>query len=519
MIPEQFTVREKAVYSAIPNGITNVIAIKNCSKNAHDSTIRNVINSLLKEGSFIESEYTYRDPGLRRPRKLTFYRLTIRGIKKYFPKLAQSSPAIKSWLEMFPDLEEMPYIPTSNAERKERALRVLETEMFCSAAGVLTTLDKRSACSCSVFGYADYPSVTVPETPRESLCAVLESSCNCVNKDLNGIIDVEDKDCNVDCNYYKTDASSGENLSSNCGILSDSYEFDCSSSAAHSAPCAADCSPCAAHSDSCEAVCDSSAAKMFWYSNRLCEAVKRGNNNEDWNSIILNLLNPSDPYSFYRSTEVTSVFKKNKSDKDLSLIRSQFIGVLANRNRGFVIYRTPRYNGLDWSAKMEMRVRSSASRFCDRFIPHGMISTTNPIQNAILFYQNNRELLSVLTKIEENKRESFGSPYKNLYAIPFTSQGLKVFQRLLTSDTYERDCLNKVCEFDPSFEQSADSPIFTLNYFGSIPCLFAFPLNVRKLINMLSTIEGCDYGIAGFPWQQEIFSKLLPDVTFLEIDI
>ncbi len=476
MIPEQLSVRKRIIFSAISEGMTNSISLKNATPGKKPSTISVALNSLIERGFLIESCFTYRDPESHKPRGLTFYRLTEKAINKYFPLFAPYMPSMKAWTELYPCLTKLPRSSATNPGRKERTLRVLETEMFCSSAGILTTLDKRTAIAPSVFGSRNFPSVP--------------------------IWDSLGKESDFDLSFLDEESN---------------YEGKISF-------CEAGQDFCKANQSSCEANVGSgniTDEESKYYHNYLCEAVKKGNNDEAWTEIINKSLCPSDPYSFYRSKEIITAFKSESisGEKNLAVIRSQYVGAVVNRNQGFVIYRVPKYNGLNWIEKTENKVKMAVSRFCDVYIPQGMISLSNPVSSAIFFYQSNRELLNILMDIKENKLKNFGIPYKKIYAIPFSIEGLRTFQHILSSESFDQDCIKSVCKNDPSFEQYENSNIFDLTYFGSIRCFSAFPMEIRKLVRLLTEEDGYNYSIVGYSWQQDVFAKLLPDVAFLNVDI
>ncbi len=150
VIPEFMSVKEKIIYTSLSDGMTNTIAIRNALQKIPKSTVYLAVKSLLKEGSLVESSYKYRDPAENRPRKLNVYRLTTKGIKRYLPPIANYSPVIRAWNSLYKNIKEAPDISHINAVGKERRLRVLEAEQFCSSAGILTKLDKRPVCSSSV---------------------------------------------------------------------------------------------------------------------------------------------------------------------------------------------------------------------------------------------------------------------------------------------------------------------------------------------------------------------------------
>ncbi len=276
MIASSLTTKERIIYSAISDGITNSIAIKNVTQDRGSSTVHDAVNSLVSEGSLIESCYTYRDPTFRRPRKLRFYRLTLKGLTTYFPSIAPSCPTVQAWLELYPNLTEFPSMPSSSACQRERLLRVLESELFCSAAGVLTTLDRRPTRSSVASATSDNP-------------------------------------------------------------------------------------PSASSTDK----------KPLAFSDCLHASVQRGNANDVWNALVPTALLSDDPYSFYRAKEITTRAKpKETGSKDIAVIRSQYVGMIANQNRGFLVYRAPRYNGMSWNPKIERKVQTEASSFCSRVIPH-----------------------------------------------------------------------------------------------------------------------------------------------------
>lgn len=421
MIASSLTTKERIIYSAISDGITNSIAIKNVTQDRGSSTVHDAVNALVSEGSLTESCYTYRDPTFRRPRKLRFYRLTLKGLTTYFPSIAPSSPTVQAWLELYPNLTAFPSMPSASAYQRERLLRVLESELFCSAAGVLTTLDHRPTRS-----------------PVASAAIV--------------------------------------------GATSDK--------------------------------------KPLAFADCLRASVQRGSASDIWNALVPTALLPSDPYSFYRAKEITTRSKpKETGSKDIAVIRSQYVGMIANQNRGFLVYRAPRYNGMSWNPKIERKVQTEASSFCSRVIPHCHISLFHPIQEAVFFYQTNQELLNVLTKSENAAFSQLGQPFHHIYALPFSSEGLAVFRALLSSDSHERDCIGRVCEADPSFAPTKGISLYQLNYFESVLCLIAFPLEIRKIVRLLSACEAIDYSIIGYQWQKKLFDKLLPDIPYIGMDV
>lgn len=432
MFSPLLTTKERIIYSALPDGLTNSISIKNVTLDKATVTVHRALHALLSEKALTESCYKYRDPMFNRPRDLRFYRLTAKGIDTYFTAHATHIPTVAAWLSMDLNISKLSVVAAANASNRERILRVLECEMFCSAAGILTSLDKRPARSSSVFG------------------------------------------CKSD--------------SQNCEAVLSPRETD-------------------------------SPSLSVSFRDHLCEAVKLGSVDIKWESLLSHAFCPDDPYSFYRAKEIVTLPKAGQANgsKDIAVIRSQYIGAVVNQTRGFILYRAPRYNGMDWVPKMETRVQMGVSNFCRRYIPNCKVSSFSLIQNAILFYRTDRELLNILMKAR--KLSELALPFKSVYALPFSSEGLRILRSILSSPTFEQDCIKRVCEADPSFAPTQGASLCRLKYFGSIPCLSAFPLELRRMAYILNTKESSHFSVAGFPWQQEIFTQLLPDTTFLEMDI
>ena len=438
MFSPLLSIKERIIYSALPDGFTNSISIKNVTLDKAPVSIHRAVHALLEEKALTESCYKYRDPKFNRPRDLHFYRLTPEGIETYFPALAVRVPAIAAWFSLSPNCEDLSIVARANAARRERTLRVLECEKFCSAAGILTALDKRAARSSSVFG----------------------------------------------CESDSPDSDNSQN--------EDNFSLE---------------------SDALEAETDSTVSPSL--QDILNESAKLGAQN----AILSDALLPSDPYSFYRAKEIVTLPKAGQSSgvKDIAVIRSQYIGAVANQTTGFIIYRAPRYNGMDWVPKMETRVQMGVNNFCRRYIPKCKISVFAPIQNAILFYRTDQELLNILVKARS--LFELGLPFKNVYAVPFSSEGLRVFREILLSPDFDEERITRVCEADPSFSSTRGASLYRLQYFGSIPCLSAFPLEIRRTARVLNAKESGSFSVAGYPWQQEIFAKLFPDIAFLGMDI
>ncbi len=256
---------------------------------------------------------------------------------------------------------------------------------------------------------------------------------------------------------------------------------------------------------------------------RIREAFRVGREADDWTGIIKDTLKPSDPYFFYDAKEISALLQATlKINKDPTITRSQYIGLVANKNRGFIIFRTPRYNGMKWSEKEEYKVVAKASNFCGKCIPNSSIDIIAPVCDAIIFYQTKRELLNVLTKstvVARDGLRDFGKPYKHIYAIPFTYEGLKIFQNILLSPAYEKDCIQRICEADPGFEQNGEAQVFQLMYLGEISCLLSYPMELRRVFRFLSSPHENGCGIVGCKWQQEVFSELVPNIPYLDMDI
>ena len=151
MLPETLTTKERIVYSLLPYGYGSVSSIRNALDPSNQRLALRHIASLELKGILTQRKYSLRDSKSRK-HEYTFYVLTQDGIKTYFPALAEKVPAIKQWIALHPDLQVPLSVQSLNRDTKDRMLRTIEAEQFCSNVGVRTVMDDRNILLDAVFG-------------------------------------------------------------------------------------------------------------------------------------------------------------------------------------------------------------------------------------------------------------------------------------------------------------------------------------------------------------------------------
>lgn len=134
---------------------------------------------------------------------------------------------------------------------------------------------------------------------------------------------------------------------------------------------------------------------------------------------------PVSDFCFYRSVEISRLANPSK---DPATILSPAVGVLSSRNRALAVYCTPKHGGMSWIERSEKNFAKGAELFV-RHTDGAAFEYGFSVNEAILFYRNDRELMNFL----QGKRLSsaldykvLGRPYQRLYAIPFTLDGLNI---------------------------------------------------------------------------------------------
>lgn len=436
MKQNSFTSKQTALYSALPNGYTDRIAVKNALPQLTPEQARRILNDLSCEGFLKASQFTITDADTYRKHCHSFYRVTAKGLAYLLDAVdaTNTTPTLTALVSMIgrsptPTMKSL-VIPSKNAVSKERELRVVEVEQFCAASDVLTQMDRREASGAAVFG---------------------SSNCAAANSEENNSLDLR---------------------------------------------------------------------------SLLCEAAKRGNQSEVWNSVISENIYAEDPYAFYRAKECTdstynTSHQSNSNGKNPALIRSTFIGTISNRARAFLAYRAPKYGGLAWVASTEAQAALASSIFCSRNIPQSRITPLHPISDSLLFYNSERELLNVIrgTQVKFHfSIESLGLPYNHLYAIPFDANGRITFESLLENGAaaYEEAIIAEICEADPFFNRDNATPLFPLTCIET-PCFLGATMDVVKIAQLLSRNIQFEYCIVGHDWQKKFYNSILPDISFLII--
>lgn len=232
--------------------------------------------------------------------------------------------------------------------------------------------------------------------------------------------------------------------------------------------------------------------------------------------------NSNDPYCFYRRVEVLPVERNGgpKPITDRNLLGSQVAGIVANSKKGIFIYRAPRNGGMMWRPRVEGHIRTVSSAFCDRFIPHSRVDTLHPIEDAVIFYSTETELMNLVrgTYLKKPLEPAvFGEPFRHVYAIPFSEDGMVQFKNLLESADYAYDTCERISEAMPDLELEREPDLAQLYLYGDVPCLSVHPLDLRSLMRMSDSVRSREYCLVGRPAQQKLLEKIFPQNQFIPV--
>lgn len=412
MIPTGMTLKQAIMYSTLPSGYANQISIRNALLGVPTTTVRRWIQSLVDSDCLKERVFTLLDKEKRRHVQ-KYYTVTEKGVAEYLPILTQRAGIALQWNACYPDLQ-FPYeIPAKNGNNHERHLRVVETEQFCSRAGVLTLMDRRPSCLNAVYGCSAYSAV------------------------------------------------------------------------------------------------NSSHIEMG-----LSEAIESAKPNEKMNGDM-----KETPYVFYRSQEVTS---SAEGQKDPATIVSPFIGIVANKSRVFVLYRTARFGGVGWDVESERKVNSYISFFCSK-LPGSEMSSLKPAEDAILFYQSDRELNSFITGVGLTSPihyDVFCAPYRRMIAIPYSIEGMRTFQAILREPDFCGSEIERIFDVVGILaEGDGDQDAMYQFELYEKPTVCAAPLNLVRLSRYIELPSEVREGtqIITYPRHEAMLTKLLPQTPIIEI--
>ena len=217
-------------------------------------------------------------------------------------------------------------------------------------------------------------------------------------------------------------------------------------------------------------------------------------------------------FCFYRSVEISRL--ENPS-KDPATILSPAVGVLSSRNRALAVYCTPRHGGMSWIERSENNFAKGAKLFAQH-TDGAAFEYGFSINEAILFYRNDRELMNFL----QGKRLSsaldykvLGRPYQWLYAIPFTLDGLNILRQLLLDPNFaHKEIIRAAVPMGPSAtvytNLDASTPLCILEH----DTFCALPLNITMLAAVIdAAAKGLELlWFLGYPMYSNVLRKLFP---------
>ena len=466
----KLSIKETVILTTLPSGYTNSIAVRNRNPSITNTNLSRVFDALCKEQTLIKCSCSYRNPSEHRTHTYDYYLITPQGILRYFPLLSVSFPVLRIWCSLHPALPvNFSTRPDCNSTMIERNLRVLEVEQFCSGIGSLSTIDPRPCEAPSVFGCAP--------------TSAIDSSCMKIG--LGEAVKL-----------YKRAVGTCE-ADEICEAVQ-SYEVEKMRSREAMGTCEA------VEEENCEAegTCKNDNAAQRYAQKNDKNGNKKDAKTQEKNSVfydfksdefISHLIaekNDQNRYSFYRSRELCLGDIDRK--KDPALIRSSCMGILVKGERIIMLYSMPRSNGLIWNRKAEERAMQNALMFCNTYLGT-MLPNTDYLKEAIIFYRNDREMLSTLNGTVARKRaikyEDFGAPFQNVYAIPFSKEGQHMLQFILDEKESWKVTAEEFCESHPDFEITGDEKsIYPISYFG-LPVMQAYPLDLRKLARHMTLAE------------------------------
>ena len=223
-------------------------------------------------------------------------------------------------------------------------------------------------------------------------------------------------------------------------------------------------------------------------------------------------------FCFYRSVEISRL--ENPS-KDPATILSPAVGVLSSRNRALTVYCTPRHGGMSWIERSEKNFAKGAELFA-RHTKGATFGYDFRVNEAILFYRNDRELMNFL----QGKRlgsaldyKVLGRPYQRLYAIPFTRDGLNILRQLLLDpDFAHKEIIRAAAPVGPSATVYSNLDSITPLCILGHDTFCALPLNVTLLAAVLdASANGSELPwFLGYPMYGNVLRKLFPESSVTE---
>ena len=228
--------------------------------------------------------------------------------------------------------------------------------------------------------------------------------------------------------------------------------------------------------------------------------------------------NPASDFCFYRSVEISRLANPSK---DPATILSPAVGILSSCNRALAVYCTPRHGGMSWIERSEKNFAKGAELFA-RHTKGATFGYDFRVNEAILFYRNDRELLNFL----QGKRlgsaldyKVLGRPYQRLYAIPFTRDGLNILRQLLLDpDFAHKEIIRAAAPVGPSATVYSNLDSITPLCILGHDTFCALPLNITMLATVLdAAAKGSELPwFLGYPMYSNMLRKLFPKGSVTE---
>lgn len=568
------SVKEAIIYSALPSGYTNATVVENYIPSVTRSFITRTLRSLCDDDLLLKCSCHYRSTTDQRTRTYDYFRITPRGIRKFFPSLSMNSVPLAIWSALHSCSDSFITSTTlpCNSRAVERNLRVLEVEQFCSSLGVRTTMDFRPGTPPSAFGFSVPSAIDQSCAPlelgeaiklyREAVgtcaaewpCEALAKLGTCEAGDSE-TCEAEEREYSEagEPDEYDWDSEAGDYEVGDYEIEGEPYETDNddeyqiedweTDTAEPDEPWEGEGGTAAESTENRGFFDTTVKAEENSPSNRIKQTSKAGKNSKEKSSkrkeqetgdfpsysydfqseafrtFLMGEKNDTSRFTFFRSREVG--LSKTDTKQDLALIRSCFMGILVKGNRIIMLYNVPRSAGLIWNRTAEERAMQNALVFCNSFLGTKLPSI-DYIKEAIIFYRSDREMISTINGTVLRKKaikyEDFGAPFQKVYGIPFSLDGREALRLILEEDEIWRVTAEQYSKDHPDFEvRGRAESIYPLSYFGA-PVMQAYPFDVRALArHMTMDMESREQVCAvNAKYCRNLLEKTVPEVLIYD---